>query len=117
MSYDNLTTYTFKDGEKEFTVNLNTYLLTGIIFVPGKRYAKDQRTRDIGRKKYLKKYPILSKFYIPSRFWANDYEYKSEFDRSHLIIKYCGKDAFRISFSSNDSAKIAHEKFKKDMWK
>lgn len=105
------------DSGREFKkLYINTTLLTNISIRYGNRWnLNDAKSRRL-RKMWIKKHPILSKFYIPCSYWESDFGYYDRWQKPAIMVEYLDEDVFTVYFKNNQLAKQAHDLMIEHFW-
>jgi hypothetical protein len=84
-------------------IQINTLLLLGISWSRGYRSASHDTYRRRANKLWRKNHPLLSKIYVPMKFWVSDFEW--DYWYSPKVELSYGETKTIIRMSSNDAAK------------
>ena len=92
----------------DLEININTTLLTDIIYKSGLRLRKDATAAIRLRSIYDKKYPFKSKFYVPFSLWKEDpmiADLYREWRPASVRLFYQDKLFHLIEYKNNEDAK------------
>lgn len=90
-------------GTEAKTIQINTLQLLGIFWSKGHRLASHDTYRRRANKLWREKHPLLSKIYVPMKFWKSEFQWDYWYSPK-VELSYGDTKTF-LRMSSNDAAK------------